>query len=207
MTGFTPNYSIPYPQPTDTVDVPRDLQALAERVETVLNEFETGQGFLPFVGPRFMAQFLGTIPNTLIGTATLGTFTWQLTDFNTSASVLFPPAVEPINDASTTALRVNYTGFWWIFGTVQVQNTAPAANIDEIGTELLKNGIATPAQSRSSTHDVTNPNDPTFIIDASAGMFLTAGETVGLRGIVNRTSGTAGVTFGRRSITMLRMAT
>ena len=199
MTGFTPNYTIPYAQPTDPAEVHTYLELLAKRVDVVLNGLE-GLG-----RPRPMAQFLGTIPNTLIGTATLGTFTWQMTEFNTIGPTFDQPAVVPINDASATALKVNYPGFWWIFGTVQVQNTAPAANIDEIGTELLKNGVATPAWSRSSTHDVTNPNDPTFIIDACAGMPLVAGDTVGLRGIVNRTSGTAGVTFGRRSITMLRM--
>lgn len=199
MTGFTPNYSIPYAQPTDPAEVHTYLELLAKRVDTVLNSLEE------FGRPRPMAQFLGTIPNTLIGTATLGTFTWQLTDFNTPGSPFNEPAVVPIVDASTTALQVNYTGFWWIFGTVQVQNTVPAANIDELGTELLKNGVATPAWSRSSTHDVTNPNDPTFVLDACAGMPLVAGDTVGLRGLVNRTSGTASATFGRRSITLLRM--
>lgn len=199
MTGFTPNYTIPYAQPTDPADVPFYLEGLATRVEEVLAGLELQ------ARPRPMAQFLGTIPNTLIGTATLGTLTWQLTDFNTDGPTVGTPAVVPINDASTTALRVNYAGFWYIFGTVQAQNTVPSANIDSLGTEILHNGTATPANSRSNTHDTTNSADPTVIIDAACGLFLNAGDTVGLRGLVDRASGTASATFGPRSITLLRM--
>jgi hypothetical protein len=199
MTGFTPNYAIPYAQPTDPADVPFYLEGLAVQVDEVLADLELQARARP------MAQFLGTIPNTLPGTATLGTLTWQLTDFNTPGPIAGVPAVVPINDASTTALQVNYAGFWYIFGTVQAQNTVPAANIDSLGTEILHNGIATPANSRSNTHDTTNSFDPTVIIDASCGIFLNAGDTVGLRGLVDRASGAASATFGRRSITMLRM--
>jgi microcystin-dependent protein len=36
MTLTTPKYALPYPQETDTADVPRDVQALAQRLEAVL---------------------------------------------------------------------------------------------------------------------------------------------------------------------------
>ena len=35
-TQHTPIYQLPYPQETDTADVPRDIQALAQRIEAVL---------------------------------------------------------------------------------------------------------------------------------------------------------------------------
>lgn len=34
--GQTVNYQIPYPELTDTVDVPRDFKAMADKVDTVL---------------------------------------------------------------------------------------------------------------------------------------------------------------------------
>ena len=36
MSPSTPTYALPYPAESDTADVPRDMQALAQRVETVL---------------------------------------------------------------------------------------------------------------------------------------------------------------------------
>lgn len=200
MTGFTPNFALPYAQPTDPADVPFYLQALAERTEEVLAGLET-QG-----RPRYMAQFLGTITNTIPGTSTLGTFTWQLTDFNTFYPDFFPqPAVQPLTDSSTNALVVNLPGFWFIFGSVQVNTTVASANIDELGCEILLNGSASPQWCRSSTHETTTGGDPTHLLDASAGILLAPGDTIGLRGFVRRTAGTASASFGRRSITLLRM--
>jgi hypothetical protein len=34
--GTTPTFLIPYPEPTDSVDVPRDIKAAAQRVDAVL---------------------------------------------------------------------------------------------------------------------------------------------------------------------------
>lgn len=201
MTGFTPNFNLPYAQPTDPADVPTYLQLLAEGVAAQLAiQEQRGR-------PRYMAQFLGTITNTVPGTSTLGTFTWQTTDFNAFYPDFFPvPAVQPIgDDVSTTALKINLPGFWFIFGAVQIPSLPASANVDELGVEILVNGTASPQQCRSSTHETTTAGDPTHLLDASAGVLLTSGDTVGLRGLVRRSSGAAGVSFGRRSITLLRM--
>lgn len=200
MTGFTPNFTLPYAQPGDPADVPFYLQGLAEGVDTALAGLER-QG-----RPRYMAQALGTVPNVIPGTATLGTFTWQTLDFNVDYPDFFPdPAVLPITDASTTSLTVNLPGFWFIFGNVQIPSTPPGNNVDELGCEILINGTAAPQQCRSSTHDTSTSGDPTHLLDASAGVLLTSGDRVGLRGIARRSSGNAVVTFGRRSLLLLRM--
>lgn len=200
MPGSTPNFALPYALPVDPADVPFFLQGLAEGVDTALAGLEAQ------ARPRYMAQFLGTIPNVIPGTATLGTFTWQTTDFNTLYPDFFPePAVGPLTDASTTALKVNLPGFWFIFASVQVPSTAASANVDELGCEILLNGSAAPQQCRSSTHETTTAGDPTHLIDASAGILIAPGDTIGLRGIARRSAGNAPVTFSRRSITLLRM--
>lgn len=200
MTAFTPNFALPYAQPTDPADVPFYLQGLAEGVEDALSTLELQSR------PRYMAQFLGTIPNVIPGTATLGTFTWQLTDFNTFYPDFFPqPAVQPVTDATTQQLVVNLPGFWFIFGSVQVPSTAPTSTVDELGIEILLNGSAAPQQCRSSTHETTTAGDPTHLLDASAGILLAPGDRIGLRGIARRSAGNAEVAFFRRSITLLRM--
>lgn len=200
MTGFTPNFALPYAQPTDPADVPFYLQGLAEGVEDALSSLEAQSR------PRYMAQFLGTVPNVIPGTALLGTFTWQLTDFNTFYPDFFPePAIQPVTDASTQNLVVNLPGFWFIFGSVQIQSTAPASNVDEIGVEILHNGSAAPQHCRSSTHETTTAGDPTHLLDTCAGILLAPGDTISLRGIARRSAGNAEVTFYRRSITLLRM--
>lgn len=200
MVAFTPNFQLPYAQSTDPADIPLRMQALAEAIDTKLKIQELR------ARPRYMAQFLGTVPNVIAGTVTLGSLTWQTTDFNTFYPDFFPqPAVGPLTDPSTTALPVNLNGFWFIFGSVQVPSTAAGANVDELGCEILINGSAAPQQCRSSTHETTTANDPTHLVDASAGVLLNSGDTVGLRAIARRSSGVAPVTFGRRSLTLLRM--
>lgn len=201
MPGTTPNYAFPYPLPADPADMPEALRTLAEAIDGNLRFWEDR------ARPRYMAQFLGTIPNTIPGTSTLGSFTWQITDFNTSMpNAPFPdPAVQPVVDPATFELTVNFPGFWFVFASVQANQTTPAMNIAELGVEFLKNGSASPQQSRSSTHNVTAAGDPTHTLDASAGMFLAAGDRVGFRGIVRRSAGASPVTFGNRSITLLRM--
>jgi hypothetical protein len=200
MVALTPNFQLPYAQSTDPADIPLRMQELAEAIDTKLHAQELR------ARPRYMAQFLGTVPNVIAGTATLGSLTWQTTDFNTFYPDFFPqPAVGPLTDPSTTALAVNLPGFWFIFGSVQVPSTVASANIDELGCEILVNGSASPQRCRSSTHETTTANDPTHLVDASAGVLLAPGDTVGLRAIARRSSGNAPVTFGRRSITLLRM--
>ena len=46
MSKTTPIYALPYPEETDSADVPRDVQALAQRLEVVLPNvgFPTGAG-------------------------------------------------------------------------------------------------------------------------------------------------------------------
>ncbi|MZE53828.1 hypothetical protein GTY86_35505 [Streptomyces sp. SID5770] len=200
---LTPNQGYPYPAPADPNDVPGVLQALAESIDTNL-AVQAGR-----VRPRAMAQFLGTVNNVIPGTALQGSLTWQLTDFNTVAydpvQQADTPAVRPFTDAATTALRVQHAGFWFIYGTVQCRSVPTSANLDELGMEILRNGSATPANSRSGSHDVNLTAEPTFLIDAACGLPLAAGDTISLRGLVRRSSGTSSAVFGRRSITLLRM--
>src|SRR5215469_16888224 len=52
MAGTTPNFSLPYPQEADNADVPKDIKALADRLEAL---FTAGIGtptgsFIPFAG-------------------------------------------------------------------------------------------------------------------------------------------------------------
>lgn len=205
MPGFTPNFTFPYSLPADPADVPTALGDLAKSIDFNLGQLQN------MLKPRTMAQFRGTVPNTLSGTAISGTLTWQITDFNTVGSEFVSngalTATQPIIDASTNAITVNHTGLWWIFGTAQAQSQVVAANIDELGVEILHNGTATPPNSRSGTHNTVNAVDPTIVVDASCVIPMVAGDTVGLRALVRRSSGAATATFLSRSITLLRMTT
>lgn len=198
----TPFFGFPYPAAGDPNDIPGDLQAFAETVDSALSFLEG------LSRPRHMAQVLGSVTNTIPGTATQGTVTWQTTDFNTSWPEPYStdPAIVPFTDAATTGIQVNHPGFWFIFASIQARTVAPAANIDELALELLLNGSATPPISRSGSHDVTNTaQDSTFLLDASSGLLLAAGDIIGVRAQVRRSSGTSAVSFGRRSLTLLRM--
>lgn len=199
MPANTPNRIYPYPVPGDPTDVPGDLERFAVRVDADLRDLENESV------PRAMAQFLGTITNTVPGVSTSGPLTWQLTDYNTVPVNFTDRAVVPVTDATTTALRVNYTGYWYIGSSVQIGTAVSGDGIDMLGVEILRNGGATPANARTTTHDVVFPTDSTHVLDVSCGLFLNAGDTVGVRGLVGRSAGTAPARFERRSITLLRM--
>jgi hypothetical protein len=200
MVAFTPNLSFPYAQPTDPADVPLRLEEFAEAVDSSLGALEDR------ARPRAMAQFLGTVTNTIPGTATSGTFTWQLTDYNTEP--FFPgntPALVPVTDASTTQLTVNWPGFWYVSSSVQIASMGTGSGVDMIGIDILVNGLSSPFNARSVTHDVVFAADGTHVLDVSTGLLLAAGDRVSVRGVVGRSSGSAAVRFERRSITLLRM--
>ena len=203
MPASTPNRNYPYPVPADPTDVAGDIQRFAEAVDSDLRTIENESV------PRAMAQFFGTVTNTVPGVSTSGPLTWQLTDYNTVAPHISAgegkTAVVPVTDATTTALRVNHTGFWYIGSSVQIATAVVGAGIDMLGIEILRNGGATPANARTTTHDVVFAADATRILDVSCGLFLTDGDTVGIRGLVGRSAGNAPARFERRSITLLRM--
>lgn len=200
MVAFTPNLNFPYAQPTDPADVPLRLQEFAEAVDASLGALEDA------ARPRAMAQFLGTVTNTIPGTATSGTFTWQLTDFNTEPFFAGnTPAVVPVTDASTTQLTVNWPGFWYVSSSVQIASMGAGSGVDMIGIDILVNGLSTPFNARTVTHDVVFAADGTHVLDVSTGLLLAAGDKVSVRGVVGRSSGSAPVRFERRSITLLRM--
>lgn len=205
MVALTPNRAYPYATPTDPADVPARLEAFAKAVDQDLSVLE------PSARPRHMAQFFGNVMNTIPGTATSGTLTWQLTDFNTVSrtgpmlggqDVL---AVQPVTSATTTQLRVNVPGFWLVTTSVQVGTAIPSAGIDLIGIEIIKNATVVNTNTASLTHDTEFVNDTTHTLDASTGLVLAAGDTVAVRGRVGRSSGFASVRFFNRSITLLRM--
>ncbi|MEU7074747.1 hypothetical protein AB0B30_32430 [Streptomyces narbonensis] len=201
MTSFTPNQFIPYSDPTDPTDIPNALKDAAEQIDFSLGvQEDRGR-------PRAMAQVLGTITNAIPGVMASGNLTWQTIDFNTVDVTASTPtnAIQPLISNTTTAITVNRPGFWFIYGTVQAMTTVPAANIDELGLEILLNNSATPTNCRHGSHDTTTSGVSSFLIDASCGLLLTSGDTIGLRALVRRASGAETVFFGRRSLTLLRM--
>lgn len=202
MPANTPNFGFTYPLPADPNDVPANLELFANQVEGALFALES------YSRPRHMAQVLGSVTNTIPGTATQGTVTWQTTDFNTAweEPIGTEPAIVPFTDAATTNITVNWPGYWFIFASIQARTVAPAANIDELALELLLNGSATPPISRSGSHDVTNTSqDSTFLLDVASGLLLAQGDSIAVRAMVRRSAGTSAVSFGRRSLTLLRM--
>lgn len=204
--AVTPNRAYLYPTPADPTDVPFYMQGLAEGLDRDLNA-------LNFITrPRPMAQIAGTVTNTVPGTAVQGTLTWQLTDYNTRSWVGPPSnlangatAIVPVTGVNTQLLTVNYTGFWYLFANCQLETTNPAAGIDMAGVELVISTGGGTVVGRKTVHDTSFIGDLTHIIDVSAGVRLTAGTQVSLRAVVGRSSGSNPYSFGRRSITLMRM--
>lgn len=208
MPATTPR-GYPYPLPADPTDVAGDIERFALAVDDDTKALDY------IAGPRAMAQFVGTVSNTIPGTATSGTLTWQLTDFNTlnrhPADLFGPPdttAFQPVTGVNTTQLHANFFGIYQVMAQVQIQSSPSGAGIDMIGVELVDwtGGVL----ARDTTHDVTFAADGTRMIDVSTLVRIPApaisgGNGVSLRGVLGRSSGAAGVTFLRRSITFLRM--
>lgn len=206
MPGTTPNRGYNYPVPGDATNTAADIERLATQVDSDVEALEW------ISRPRPMAQFFGSVPNTIPGTAVSGLLTWQTQDFNTRAisgapedHLNGPTAVEEITGTATTALRVQYSGFWMVHAAAQLQSKISASGIDSAGIELVWSGAPSVVTARHYTHDITFAADRTHLLDLSWGLFMNAGDTISLRGVVGRSSLSNTLTFENRSITLLRM--
>lgn len=189
MPAFTVNRSYPYSVPGDPADVPAALQALAEAVNDDLDNLET------LVGSRHMARVTGNTPVSIQGAGlTSAQLNMELVDFNIG-NVIAP--------LTTGQVTVNLPGFYFILATFLGPAHPPASNFDYIGASVV-DGSNTEL-GMTSTSVMTPLAEVQRVYDVGGGGFLSAGESVFLRGTVQRSAGAAEYRFRDRSMTLIRM--
>lgn len=132
-TGLTPNYSLPYPQDTDTVNVSGDMESLALAIDTNFPEITQDLVAAMLTGSTFSNGL--TAPSYNDGT---GLLTWGLSqDLRSTASPTFVTITAALtgNASTATALQtarlINGTSF---NGTADITVTAAAGTLT--GTTL-----------------------------------------------------------------------
>lgn len=193
MPAFTVNRGYPYSVPGDPADVPQALQDLAEAVDTDLAALEA------LVGPRPMARVRGTTPVSVIGAGlTSAQLNMELIDFNVGG------AIAPLTNGT---VQVLLPGVWFAFATVTCPAPVPAASIDYLGFSIIEPGNN--EIGYMSTHVPAPLAELQRNYDAGGAAFLDpsfpGGDTLFVRGSVNRSAGSAEYRFADRSLTLIRM--
>jgi hypothetical protein len=138
----TSGYALPYPSDSDAVDVPGDMQALAQAVDTQLT---TVYGRLPHATStaRLTVTGLSTAPSDSI--ATMGTINWPAGRFSVAPVVVVTSNEDALAPGSYGAIfTVNSTA---ASATISFCNRNSSTTI----TKLSVNAIAIQMASGSAT--------------------------------------------------------
>lgn len=189
MPAFTPNRNYPYPVPTDTTDIPGDLQRLAEAVDADV------QALQAIVGPRPMVRMRGFTPVIHAGAAsTFGELYMEQIDFNIGG------AAGPLTNGRLDLLL---PGAWLIVGTFTYAPPG-GANVVSIGVNLI-NALSNSEIGRVNTHLFPAVPEMQRQMDTSGMTFVVASDSFFLRSEVRRSAGGSSVTFLDRTLLAMRM--
>lgn len=186
-SGQTTNYDIPYPLPTDPVDVASDIQSLAEKIDTIINNETVHSDDISAKGDLFV----GTANDTY-GILNAGTNENRLVvDSGQSVGLKYV--------ADTTNYAIAAKGDL-LAGTAA--DTLQAVTVGSNGTTLLANSSATPGVSWSEVQVGKN-----FLINANcvigeravSATPTTSNSFVIDRFFVRRSSGSSGATASQAS--------
>lgn len=213
MPAFTPNRVYPYPVPTDTTDVPGDLQRLAEAIDADVCGIRDNN-----LGGRLVARFRGT--GTFLSASATHPFNspptpyadripFTITDFNTASVVMMSP------DVGQRLIWPTLAGFYFVLATVSVPPlTVAGASVVNLGLQLRR-GDATNPTSLLPAPRLAGVNNPVGTSFDDRGMrLMTLGCGVNMNGTTDAfsvefradtTPDVAEFPISDRSITILKM--
>lgn len=141
MPAVTPNRGYPYPVAADPVDVPGDIQRLAEAIDADLFALVNAIPFRPAVRLR------GTEAVVVVTQVPLNpgqTLSFDIEDFDTGL-----PYTATVVEDGGLFIRPQLQGFYFVFGTVAVPRPTTGVNRNSL-TLALKNLIGTTYAQGSS---------------------------------------------------------
>lgn len=191
MPGTTPNRGYPYPVNTDPVDVPRDIERLAEAWDADLTTVSND------IVPRPIFRVFSSTPQNLpVVFASVFSMSFDQTDLNVGGSIA--PLAGP--QSSFTPLL---PGIWYLTATVSYARPSmlPAPNFDEFGISI-QSGATVLAKRNTHSEPVAGENRGLAV---GTIVFLDGNTPIQADFTANRTTAISTYTIYNRSFTGFRM--
>lgn len=192
MPANTPNRGYPYPVPSDSGNVPQDMENLANAIDadltTVSNDIVPRPIFRVFSSTSF------TFP---VFVASSFVLPFDLIDLNSSG------AFEPNPSGQNNSITPLLPGFWWLTATCSYARPAalPAPNFDEFGISI-QSGSTVFAKRNTHSEPVTGENRS---LSVGTGVFLDGNTPIQAVFTANRITSVPFYTVYNRSFTGFRM--
>lgn len=155
MPANTPNRGYPYSLPADAVDIPGDIQRLAEAIDTDLATLTATIPTRPAMRLRGTDAFLTSTDTAVVGDGTSLPFDTE--DFNTG--ITYTQQTNALGAASPTrSVRLTQPGIYFVMGTVAYPRPTSGTNRVKLGA-YLKTGAGTgPVTRRARTETGLQPS-------------------------------------------------
>lgn len=168
-------YALPYPEPDDTADVPRDVQALAEATEDAISGVE------PAV-LRGRLRMSSSAPHQPIPSSDWagGVITYHQIDFNEVAED-FHGDGDSIPDAINNRLVIPKTGLWIITGLQVINNVVASGGY--VIHQVRIGASPSAGQLVQPVGNLANYFLSTRVYRATAGQFVTMWASTNVAGV------------------------
>jgi hypothetical protein len=211
MPATTPNRLYPYPTNADPVDVPGDLQRLAEAIDADVCAIEAGLTGRPVARFRGTGSFGSPSTSAPLSPPPTDTFyrvPFNVVDFNTANITM------QSQEIGNRLLFPEDPGFYFAIATVYVPPmTVSGATVNYMGLQIRKGDIGTPTnlagRVSGSSHNVpvSSADDRGVrLMSVSAGIFMNGtSDAFCVEWRADTTPDVAEYVINERTITILKM--
>lgn len=177
MPAFTPNRNYPYPVPADPVDVPGDLQRLAEAIDLDVAGLTSSIPLRPALRLRGTDAFLTSTDTAVVGDGT--SLPLDIEDFNTGLNYTMQTH-SFVGGPTTRSVRILDPGIYFVHGTVAYPRPTSGTNRVKLGIYLKAGqGLTIPAIRIARGENSLQPTASDGIRTLSASTVFSSAGTVG----------------------------
>lgn len=211
MPATTPNRFYPYPTPGDPVDVPGDMQKLAEAIDDDVCAIRSGLGGRPVARFRGTGTFASPSTSAPLSPPPSDTFyrvPFDVTDFNTANIVM------QSQEVGNRLIFPDDPGYYYVLATVYVPPmTVAGATVNYMGLQIRKGTTASPGtlatRLAGSSHNlpVSSSDDRGVrLMSVSCGAFMNGTtDAFCVEWRADTTPDVAEYVINERTITILKM--
>lgn len=201
MPGSTANRAYPYSLPADPTDIPGDIQALAEAVDTDLCELTAD---IP-VRPALRIRGTSSIAASTFAPLNTGEeMPFDIEDFNTGIPYFWSSG-SVANEGFVWSIRPQLPGFYHVIGTIAIPRPTTGTSRNMLAVSILKNSVIA---AKNSNHLQPSASDGIRTGSARIGIHMN-GTTDALALKFSSSVAAGGLdvyTVTERTLTIVRMS-
>lgn len=201
MPGSTANRAYPYPVPADPVDIPDDIQDLAEAVDADLCDLTASIPLRPAIRIRGTNAIACS---TFLPLNAGEELPFDTIDFNTGLPFLVSQGTV-VNEGFVWSIKPQLPGFYHVIGTVAIPRPTTGTSRNMLAVSILKN---TAIAAKNSNHLQPSASDGIRTGSARVGIHMN-GTTDGLSLKFSSSVAAGGLdvyTVTERTLTIIRMS-